>query len=289
MTTVYVTHDQAEAMTLGERVAVLRDGRILQCAAAQRLYGEPTNLFVAAFIGSPAMNLVEATVEGDSVCSASTACRSRPAAPSRPFEADVRACGRRASRTRRSRAGLPTISRRVDGARGARLRREHVLHGGRPTRDGRGARNGGRRRPARATEGPFAARVDRDLGTRRRPRSSSPSTPRFQFFDGQTGGAAAPSTSPSRTDGALDQAAGDPREGARADRDGHEGRRDPVGAPALRRPRGLAAHGARRARWPRARGLPGTPPRLGDVRRRAEGREGAGDHARSARTCAAAG
>jgi multiple sugar transport system ATP-binding protein len=63
VTTVYVTHDQVEAMTLGQRVAVMRSGRILQVAEPQRLYAEPVDLFVAAFIGSPAMNLVEATIE----------------------------------------------------------------------------------------------------------------------------------------------------------------------------------------------------------------------------------
>ena len=67
VTTVYVTHDQTEAMTLGQRVAVMRDGRILQVDAPQRLYQEPRDLFVAAFIGSPAMNLVEATIDGDSI------------------------------------------------------------------------------------------------------------------------------------------------------------------------------------------------------------------------------
>ena len=60
VTTVYVTHDQIEAMTLGERVAVLRDGVIQQCDNPQVLYRRPCNLFVAAFIGSPAMNFVEA-------------------------------------------------------------------------------------------------------------------------------------------------------------------------------------------------------------------------------------
>jgi multiple sugar transport system ATP-binding protein len=59
-TTVYVTHDQVEAMTLGHRVAVMREGRILQVDTPQALYAEPANLYVAAFIGSPAMNLVEA-------------------------------------------------------------------------------------------------------------------------------------------------------------------------------------------------------------------------------------
>jgi multiple sugar transport system ATP-binding protein len=66
-TTVYVTHDQVEAMTLGQRVAVLRDGRIQQVDAPQALYRRPVNLFVAAFIGSPAMNLVEATLDGGAV------------------------------------------------------------------------------------------------------------------------------------------------------------------------------------------------------------------------------
>ena len=62
VTTVYVTHDQVEAMTLGQRVAVLRDGVLQQCDTPQALFHEPTNLFVAAFIGSPSMNVVEATV-----------------------------------------------------------------------------------------------------------------------------------------------------------------------------------------------------------------------------------
>ena len=57
VTTVYVTHDQAEAMTLGHRVAVLKDGRLQQCAAPRELYARPGNTFVAGFIGSPAMSL----------------------------------------------------------------------------------------------------------------------------------------------------------------------------------------------------------------------------------------
>jgi multiple sugar transport system ATP-binding protein len=58
VTTVYVTHDQVEAMTMGDRVAVLKDGVLQQCDAPGTLYHEPSNLFVAGFIGSPAMNLV---------------------------------------------------------------------------------------------------------------------------------------------------------------------------------------------------------------------------------------
>ncbi len=67
ITTVYVTHDQVEAMTLGTRVAVMRDGTVQQVDTPQALYREPTNLFVAAFIGSPSMNLVEAELSDDAV------------------------------------------------------------------------------------------------------------------------------------------------------------------------------------------------------------------------------
>jgi len=63
VTTVYVTHDQIEAMTLGQRVAVIRDGRLQQVDTPQTLFNAPENLFVAAFIGSPSMNLVEADVD----------------------------------------------------------------------------------------------------------------------------------------------------------------------------------------------------------------------------------
>jgi multiple sugar transport system ATP-binding protein len=66
-TTIYVTHDQVEAMTLGQRVAVMREGRVLQMDTPQALYSAPVNLFVAAFIGSPAMNLVEAGVDDGTV------------------------------------------------------------------------------------------------------------------------------------------------------------------------------------------------------------------------------
>src|SRR6266498_1204455 len=63
VTTIYVTHDQVEAMTMGDRVAVMRKGELQQMAEPQKLYDSPKNLFVASFIGSPAMNIVEATDE----------------------------------------------------------------------------------------------------------------------------------------------------------------------------------------------------------------------------------
>jgi multiple sugar transport system ATP-binding protein len=63
VTTIYVTHDQVEAMTMGDRVAVMRKGQLQQVAPPQELYDRPVNLFVGGFIGSPAMNLVEARLE----------------------------------------------------------------------------------------------------------------------------------------------------------------------------------------------------------------------------------
>jgi multiple sugar transport system ATP-binding protein len=66
-TTIYVTHDQTEALTLGDRVAVMRSGILQQVGAPMELYNEPVNLFVAGFIGSPAMNFMPASVEGDTV------------------------------------------------------------------------------------------------------------------------------------------------------------------------------------------------------------------------------
>jgi multiple sugar transport system ATP-binding protein len=63
VTTIYVTHDQVEAMTMGDRVAVMRKGELQQVASPQDLYDQPVNLFVGGFIGSPAMNMIEATLQ----------------------------------------------------------------------------------------------------------------------------------------------------------------------------------------------------------------------------------
>jgi multiple sugar transport system ATP-binding protein len=67
VTTVYVTHDQVEAMTLGHRVAVMHEGRVQQVDTPQNVFNSPANLFVAAFIGSPSMNLIEADVSGGAI------------------------------------------------------------------------------------------------------------------------------------------------------------------------------------------------------------------------------
>ena len=65
VTTIYVTHDQTEAMTMGDRVTVMRKGELQQVASPQELYDHPVNLFVAGFIGSPAMNMLSATLDRD--------------------------------------------------------------------------------------------------------------------------------------------------------------------------------------------------------------------------------
>ena len=67
VTTVYVTHDQIEAMTMGDRIALLKDGILQQCATPREMYDRPNNVFVAGFIGSPAMNLVSVPVNENGV------------------------------------------------------------------------------------------------------------------------------------------------------------------------------------------------------------------------------
>lgn len=80
VTTIYVTHDQTEAMTMGDRVAVLKGGVLQQVDTPKRLYESPVNAFVAGFIGSPSMNLFEATLTGDQLMSGVLAIRLQDAA-----------------------------------------------------------------------------------------------------------------------------------------------------------------------------------------------------------------
>ena len=163
ITTVYVTHDQTEAMTLGTRVAVMRDGKIVQVAEPQVLYTSPVDLFVAAFIGSPAMNLVEASIDGDELRFGGHAialdAHRRPAGDVAPHDRRHPAGGlrgrasspRRSSRasTSRSRSSrssgadthvffrvdAPRVTRRVRPRGGRRRdaprRGAHALHGAR--------------------------------------------------------------------------------------------------------------------------------------------------------------
>ena len=175
VTTVYVTHDQTEAMTLGQRVAVMRDGHILQCDRPQVLYRRPNNLFIAAFIGSPAMNLVAGTVDGDHV-------RFGQYSVAIPDAARARARDRRHSprelRGRRLRARDAHDPGARRGARGAGLGRPRVLPGRCAADDRGGAGNGIRRgiaarRPGalhRARRRPHGRPGGRGAGARGRPR-----------------------------------------------------------------------------------------------------------------------
>ena len=90
VTTVYVTHDQVEAMTMGDRVAVLKDGLLQQVDTPRNLYDRPANMFVAGFIGSPAMNLVDVELTGHG---ARIRDHTVPIPPRRPSELGNRGCG----------------------------------------------------------------------------------------------------------------------------------------------------------------------------------------------------
>jgi multiple sugar transport system ATP-binding protein len=125
VTTVYVTHDQVEAMTMGDRVAVMRDGELQQVDTPQRLYDAPANLFVASFVGSPPMNIFEAAVRrenGRLLCRVGDSEFELPAdlVAARPALADY--AGRRLA------AGIrPEDVREASGWDGARLRGRILL------------------------------------------------------------------------------------------------------------------------------------------------------------------
>jgi len=116
VTSVYVTHDQVEAMTLGQRVAVLRDGVLQQCDTPQELFHRPANLFVAAFMGSPSMNIIEAQVTEDRVTFAGFSVPLSPDSPLAGTTCDV-ILGVRPTDLRHpaeAPAGLPRITVRPD-------------------------------------------------------------------------------------------------------------------------------------------------------------------------------
>ena len=196
-TTVYVTHDQIEAMTLGQRVAVMHDGKIQQVDAPQRLYEHPANLFVAAFIGSPAMNLAKATIDDDvghARPAADPADRARRARTSPPARRSSSASARRRSRTPPSPTRGCRSSTSTSSARGARRRRPRLLRGRR-----RAGRDRGRRsRTTRTTTARCSRQRDKaalhrprrpaHLRTRRRHRLRLAVDPtRLYFFSAETG------------------------------------------------------------------------------------------------------
>ena len=157
-TTIYVTHDQVEAMTMGDRVAVMSKGVLQQVDTPQRLYDEPANLFVAGFIGTPPMNLFRGSVRVDNGSRRSRRRRARRAARRRDLRRDIRRIRAMAGRTvvvgdalartctRPPPARSCPPSRPGRAARGARLGRHGVLP--RRCRAGRGR---GVRRTARST------------------------------------------------------------------------------------------------------------------------------------------
>ena len=115
VTTIYVTHDQVEAMTMGDRVAVMNDGVLQQVDAPRVLYDSPVNAFVAGFIGSPAMNLIEGTIAADGVMIGSTVV-----AVPRALQTAARAgaspsgCGPRRSSSPATAAGIPAVVNLVE-------------------------------------------------------------------------------------------------------------------------------------------------------------------------------
>ena len=161
VTTVYVTHDQVEAMTMGDRVAVLRAGELQQVDTPTNVYDRPANLFVAGFIGSPPMNLARGTIEPSE--SSGLVARLGSATIPIPDEHVPRARARGLARPRGHRRHPPRGPRRTVGGwpaarrchhgghdrprRGARLGAPLLLHRRRGTGDERGHRRGHGRRP----------------------------------------------------------------------------------------------------------------------------------------------
>ena len=181
-TTVYVTHDQVEAMTMGDRVCVLKDGYLMQVDTPRNLYDRPDNVFVAGFIGSPAMNLIDVDLDQDG---AHLGARVLPLPrrrwrrwPPRLEDRDAGVPAGVGAPGRRGR-GLPVRGRRRRGARLRRLRLRHAAH--LPLQGGRQAHHAARRRPEAAHEGRDHPHPDqpgrRRTCSRPRPDAGSPATP----------------------------------------------------------------------------------------------------------------
>jgi len=167
VTTVYVTHDQIEAMTMGDRIALLKDGILQQCATPREMYDRPNNVFVAGFIGSPAMNLVSVPVTEDGVQFGS---HRLPVDRALLGKVGNQVIGAHAPRGRRGhdQRGRPRADRRR--RRGARRRRLRLRHPGQRQREARGRRRRSRQavhRAGRRPKGPRQGLEDLRLPQRR--------------------------------------------------------------------------------------------------------------------------
>ena len=167
-TTIYVTHDQVEAMTMGDRVAVMRDGVLQQVGAPQELYDRPANLFVAGFIGTPPMNLIEAGVTVNGGVSLELGGTTLPV-PDAALQAYPRLRGvRRAARRRRCPEREPaSLPRTGPTSRRSRLRSSSLRRSG-----------ASRSCTSRSTRSPSAkGSTRRSASCRRANRESSASRP----------------------------------------------------------------------------------------------------------------
>ncbi len=196
VTTIYVTHDQVEAMTMGDRVAVLKDGYLQQVDTPQNLYDLPTNVFVAAFIGSPSMNLYEGRRRRSTATAASRSAIKRLGPRTRevskaPGAAELRRQagrgrhppgGLRGRRRRHRRSARPPPEGHRAAGRGARLR----AHGALLDRTPSGSTPATRMRPrssARASPTPLPASARDRTRPRRRGRRDRVATENLHFFD----------------------------------------------------------------------------------------------------------
>ena len=176
-TTVYVTHDQVEAMTMGDRVAVLNDGVLAQCDTPLRLYQQPATVFVAGFIGSPGMNIAEFTVDGTDAVLGKMRVRLTPATidaleQARPGDRRLPpGVGRPGGRGRRGR--VPARRRRRGGTGIGRLPARFAPGAARPGRHR--DRAGHRPRQPEPTTRPRASRST--CGSGRARCTSSPRAP----------------------------------------------------------------------------------------------------------------
>ncbi len=189
VTTVYVTHDQTEAMTLGQRVAVMRDGRVLQVDTPQTLYSRPADLFVAGFIGTPAMNLVEARLDGEEVVFGSNRLPLDPARrpPGRDGRVVLGIRPEAFEEAELARPGLPTLDATVTVLEelGADA---HIffLVDAAPAGDAKAT--GGQAEPLAGEGTLFTARVEPSTTTRVGDHVRLAVDPaRFHFFDPETG------------------------------------------------------------------------------------------------------